>query len=161
MRWNEIVERFDADGFVLLRYVKPLEEIDRLAPEHFRFLQRYFDSGIFILAGRQVPRVGGVIIAAGITAQELDAIVREDPFCREGAAAYRILEFLPGKYDTRLESLVRRGSPALYGAGASVAIAARDVGRLETARQEIAGHGRPERSGTVIVVPADLIGSPL
>ena len=40
---------------VPLRYVKPLEEIDRLAPEHFRFLQRYFDSGIFILAGQTGP----------------------------------------------------------------------------------------------------------
>ena len=52
---------------VLLKYTQPLEVIDSLMGEHVRFLRRHIKEKVFIVAGRQVPRRGGVIFARGST----------------------------------------------------------------------------------------------
>ncbi len=78
---------------VLLTYEKPLDEIDRLMREHVRFLERGFHAGVFLAAGRRDPRTGGVILARGGDRDALDAVMREDPFVREGAASFEIVSF--------------------------------------------------------------------
>ena len=40
-----------------------------------------------------MPREGGVILAARIDRDELDAILATDPFVTEGLATYRVTEF--------------------------------------------------------------------
>lgn len=80
--------------FLLLsRYVKPIEEIDRVLPEHRAFLDRYYKTGLFIVSGPQEPRVGGVIVTADAPRSEIDAALAEDPFLREGVSEYEIIEF--------------------------------------------------------------------
>lgn len=80
--------------FLLLsRYLKPVEEIDRVLTEHRAFLDRYYNSGVFIVSGPQEPRVGGVIITADVPRSVIDAALAEDPFVREGISEYEILEF--------------------------------------------------------------------
>lgn len=80
--------------FLLLsRYVKPIEEIDRVLPEHRAFLNRYYKTGLFIVSGPQEPRVGGVIVTADAPRSEIDAALAEDPFLREGVSEYEIIEF--------------------------------------------------------------------
>ena len=78
---------------VLLTYEKPLAEVDRLMKEHMRFLQEQYDAGIFVASGRRVPRTGGVILARGTDKQSLEAIMAHDPFVREGAAIFEVIEF--------------------------------------------------------------------
>lgn len=82
---------------VLLTYQKPLTEIDRLMKEHVRFLQQQYDAGLFVASGRQVPRTGGVILASGTDRQTLEAIMTRDPFVREGAARFDVIEFTPSQ----------------------------------------------------------------
>lgn len=80
--------------FLLLsRYVKPVEEIDRVLPEHRAFLDRHYKSGLFIVSGPQEPRVGGVIVTADVPRSAIDAALAEDPFVREGVSEYEIIEF--------------------------------------------------------------------
>lgn len=80
--------------FLLLsRYVKPMDEVDRLIPEHRAFLERYYASGLFIVSGPQQPRVGGVIVTADAPREAIDAALAEDPFVREGVSDYEIIEF--------------------------------------------------------------------
>ena len=80
--------------FLLLsRYLKPVEEIDRVLPEHREFLDRCYQSGLFIVSGPQEPRVGGVIVTRDATRAEIDAALAEDPFVREGVSEYEIIEF--------------------------------------------------------------------
>lgn len=78
---------------VLLKYEEPLEEIDRLMPEHVAFLRRCYRAGVFFASGRQVPREGGVILAVAPNREDLEEILEADPFVREGAASFRIVEF--------------------------------------------------------------------
>jgi len=82
---------------VLLTYQKPLAQIDRLMKEHVGFLQRQYEAGLFVASGRQVPRTGGVILARATDRQSLEAIMARDPFVREGAARFEVIEFTPSQ----------------------------------------------------------------
>jgi len=89
---------------VLLTYEKPLEVIDALLEEHVRFLDEYHGQGVLLLSGRQVPRTGGLILARAGSREALMGILSRDPFWREGAARYEVIEFLPGKAAPELAS---------------------------------------------------------
>ena len=65
---------------VTLTYVKPLAEIDALIPAHIAWLERQYAAGHFLASGRRVPRVGGVILAQGVSRDALEAMLAEDPF---------------------------------------------------------------------------------
>jgi uncharacterized protein YciI len=78
---------------VELTYTAPLEKIDAEMTAHMRFLKKYYAAGVFVVSGRKVPREGGIVLATGKTRQELEAIVKEDPFVERGLAEFRIVEF--------------------------------------------------------------------
>ena len=76
-----------------LVYKSSLEEIDAHMAAHVRFLKKYYAAGNFLVSGRKIPREGGIILAVGKTRQEIEAIVKEDPFHKHGLADFRIIEF--------------------------------------------------------------------
>jgi uncharacterized protein YciI len=76
-----------------LVYKASLEEIDAHMAAHVRFLKKYYAAGNFLVSGRKIPREGGIILAVGKTRQEIEDIVKEDPFHRHGLADFRIIEF--------------------------------------------------------------------
>ena len=80
-----------------LTYVKPLEEVERLLPEHIRFLDAHYAAGEFLCSGRKVPRTRGVILCNCESREAAERIRDGDPFFREGAARYEIVEFVPSK----------------------------------------------------------------
>lgn len=80
--------------FLLLsRYLKPVEEIERVLPDHRRFLDRHYASGDFIVSGPMEPRVGGVILTTDLSRARVEEILAEDPFVRESISEYQIVEF--------------------------------------------------------------------
>ena len=76
-----------------LVYKADLGEIDAHMTAHVRFLKKYYASGHFLVSGRKIPRDGGIILAVGKSRQEIEAIVKEDPFHAHGLADFRIIEF--------------------------------------------------------------------
>ncbi|MDR3409441.1 MAG: YciI family protein [Formivibrio sp.] len=80
---------------ILLNYVKPLAVIEQHLASHREFLQRHYAQGTLLLSGRKEPRNGGVILARADSLAEVEALIREDPFHRAGAAEYQIIEFVP------------------------------------------------------------------
>lgn len=94
--------------FLLLsRYLKPTEEVDRFIPEHRAFLDRYYDSGLFIVSGPQEPRVGGVIVTVDAPREAIDAALAEDPFVRERISEYEIIEFTATKRARRFQEALQ------------------------------------------------------
>jgi uncharacterized protein YciI len=91
---------------IALHYIKPLSEVDRFVAEHIAFLDRHYASGHFLVSGRKEPRTGGVIIAQVGSRAEIERIVAQDPFQREGIAQYEITEFLPSKCAPPLVALL-------------------------------------------------------
>jgi uncharacterized protein YciI len=78
---------------VELVYKAPLAAIDAAMPAHVRFLKKHYASGTFLVSGRKIPRDGGVILAVGDSREQIEAIMREDPFCSRGLADARIIQF--------------------------------------------------------------------
>jgi uncharacterized protein YciI len=75
-----------------LIYKADLAAIDAAMPAHMKFLKQYYASGHFLVSGRKIPRDGGIILAVG-NREEIEAIARQDPFCRKGLADVRVIEF--------------------------------------------------------------------
>ena len=83
---------------VNLTYAKELSEVDSFISEHNEFLDKFYAENKFICSGRKVPRSGGIILANAKDRSELDEIIRQDPFFKNGIAKYEITEFSPTKF---------------------------------------------------------------
>jgi len=88
-----------------LLYTASLEQIDAHMTAHVKYLKKYYASGHFVISGRKIPRDGGIILATGTSRQDIEAVVREDPFCKNGLADFRIIEF---RASQRAEDLPKR-----------------------------------------------------
>lgn len=88
-----------------LTYIKPISDVEQFLEPHIQFLDKYYDQGIFIASGRKVPRDGGVILAMTDKAHAAE-IIKEDPFYQQKIAEYRLVEFVPSKYDERLGAVL-------------------------------------------------------
>jgi len=92
---------------VTLTYLVDLSEVDAALPEHVAWLDQQYADGVFIASGRQVPRVGGLILAADTSRDELERRLTRDPFRRRGLAEYTVVEFTPSRVADGLEQLLR------------------------------------------------------
>jgi uncharacterized protein YciI len=89
-----------------LMYKAELAAIDAEMAAHMRFLKKHYASGHFIVSGRKIPRDGGIIIAAGKSREEIEAIVRQDPFCARGLAEFRIVQFRASQRADEIETRI-------------------------------------------------------
>jgi uncharacterized protein YciI len=76
-----------------LTYKRDLQDIDAHMTAHVRFLKKYYAAGVFLVSGRKIPRDGGIILAVGKSKQEIEALIKEDPFYSHGLADFRVIEF--------------------------------------------------------------------
>jgi uncharacterized protein YciI len=88
-----------------IEYTVGFEKIDPLITEHFEFLKKYYDAGLFIVSGRKEPRTGGIIVVKNNDREFVEKIMMEDPFYRENVATYLLTEFIPGTVANGFESL--------------------------------------------------------
>ena len=78
--------------FILtLTYKVPNDEVDRHLDDHVAWIKEGYDSGLFLAAGRRVPRTGGMILATGARG-DIEAMAKRDPFTVNGVADYTINE---------------------------------------------------------------------
>jgi uncharacterized protein YciI len=80
---------------VILRYKRPLAEVDKHAEAHRAWLRKQYAAGHFLVSGPQQPRTGGFILARAESKAAVEAILAGDPFNSEQIADYEIIEFLP------------------------------------------------------------------
>lgn len=78
---------------ISLNYLRPLDEIDLLIPEHVEWLEKGYEDGIFLASGRKIPRTGGVILARSDNPESLQARLDLDPFQKAGLVATEIIPF--------------------------------------------------------------------
>ena len=93
-----------------LIYKAELKEIDAHMAAHVVFLKKYYAAGNFLVSGRKIPRDGGIIVAVAKSRQEIDAIIREDPFYTGGLADFRIIEFRASQRADDIQKRVERQS---------------------------------------------------
>lgn len=78
-------------------YLASLEEIKEAIPRHRAFLQKGYDSGLFLCSGPKEPPVGGFLVARARSLAALRAMFDEEPFNAEKLASYKFTEFHPVK----------------------------------------------------------------
>lgn len=91
---------------LILKYVKPLTEVDLALKAHINYLEKYYTLKKFICSGRQNPRTGGVILCTANDINEVKTIIQADPFYTQNLAEYEIIEFSPTKYVDELKPLL-------------------------------------------------------
>jgi uncharacterized protein YciI len=89
---------------ILLQYIRPLTAIEHYIDAHRAFLEKYYQSGQFILSGRRKPRSGGLILCKASSRKEVEQIIAEDPLDKYQLALYEIIEFEPTAYVNELQS---------------------------------------------------------
>lgn len=80
---------------IVLRYARPLAEIEAHLEAHRAYLARHYARGEFLLSGRQEPRTGGAILARFASRAEAEACIAADPFARAGVAEYTLIAWEP------------------------------------------------------------------
>jgi len=91
---------------LLLKYIKPVEEVDKELENHIKYLDKYYSLGKFVCSGRRNPRIGGVILCKSENEKEVKEILKEDPFYSNRIAEYEIVEFSPTKYAEGFEKFI-------------------------------------------------------
>jgi uncharacterized protein YciI len=91
-----------------LIYKAELKEIDAHMAAHVVFLKKYYAAGNFLVSGRKIPRDGGIIVAVAKSRQEIEAIIREDPFYTRGLADFRIIEFRASQRADDIQKRIER-----------------------------------------------------
>lgn len=76
-----------------------------LMDEHKAWIRRGFDDGVFLLTGNLQPNAGGAILAHGVSREEFEKRIAEDPFVAAGVVRADILEIAPSLADKRLAFL--------------------------------------------------------
>lgn len=88
---------------VSLTYNQPIDAVDAHLAGHIDWLDRYFAQGLFLAAGRKVPRNGGVIMVQNVDRDELARILAEDPF--QAVADYEVTELAVTRTQEALAAL--------------------------------------------------------
>lgn len=88
---------------LIVKYIRPLEDVDRFLADHRSYLGTLFEAGLLIGSGPQQPRVGGVILVKGDDPETARRVVENDPFYKNGIAEYQTVQF----------TLTRFGNPGL------------------------------------------------
>jgi uncharacterized protein YciI len=91
-----------------LIYKAALGEIDANMRTHMAFLKKHYAAGRFLLSGRKIPRDGGIILAVGDSREQIESIVKEDPFVSRGLADFRIIEFRESQRADSIDALLAK-----------------------------------------------------
>jgi uncharacterized protein YciI len=89
-----------------LIYKASLADIDASMRPHMAYLKKHYAAGRFLISGRKIPREGGIILALGESRDEIESIVKEDPFVSRGLAEYRIIEFRESQRADSIDELL-------------------------------------------------------
>lgn len=87
-----------------LTYKVDIIEVDRHRPAHVEWLKAAIAEGWMLAAGRQVPPVGGVLLAKGERG-EIERLAATDPFVVEGVADVAVTEVAVSLVSPGLELL--------------------------------------------------------
>jgi uncharacterized protein YciI len=90
---------------VSLTYKVPEEIVDFHLPAHVTWLQDAFDEGVFMVAGRKIPRTGALLLS-NAERDTLDTALAKDPFYVNGVADFEVMEFHASRVAAGYENLM-------------------------------------------------------
>lgn len=97
--------KLDRMYVVSLSYKVPEDIVEFHLGAHVEWLQEAFDDGVFVAAGRKVPRTGGLLLSRTDRAT-LDASLAKDPFYVNGVAEFEVIEFAANRVAPGFDNLL-------------------------------------------------------
>ena len=80
--------------FLLInKYLVDQDKLEEVHPAHGAWFAEQCRHGPVVMAGRQVPSVGGVVLIDVATRAEAEAFAAGDPYTTAGVASYTVTEF--------------------------------------------------------------------
>jgi len=93
---------------VTLTYTRPLDEVEKHRDAHMDWVRHQYENGHFLVSGPRIPREGGVILVRDMPRENLDALLTEDPYQRNGVADYTVVWFKVTNAAADLQQLLER-----------------------------------------------------
>ena len=78
---------------VLIRYTRPIDEVDAVRPAHRAFLQEQYRAGLLVCSGPRTDRTGGVLLARSGDRAAVESMCAADPYAIAGVAVHEVVEF--------------------------------------------------------------------
>ncbi len=91
---------------VLLKFSADKANASQFMDGHNAWLRDGFEKGVFLLAGTIQPKLGGAIVAHNVTLEQIQEIVKKDPFVVKNVVAAEIIEITLSKTAAQLSFLM-------------------------------------------------------
>jgi uncharacterized protein YciI len=91
---------------IFLKFAENRSKAPEFMDAHKAWIKQGFDDGVFLMVGSLQPNMGGAVLAHGVSRDEIEARVNEDPFVAEDIVTAEILEISPARADQRLDFLM-------------------------------------------------------
>lgn len=90
----------------MVDYLQPYEKVQEMLASHREYLKKGYEKGILLASGPRNPKDGGIIIGRFRDKSEAITFSKQDPFCLNNLAQYRIFEFEPVLHSEILTSFL-------------------------------------------------------
>lgn len=87
---------------VLLSFAKNKHLASEFMAGHKSWIQQGLNDKVFLVVGSKQPIPGGCIIAHGLSGDELEVRVAQDPFVDQEIVSAEIIQVMPNQLDERL-----------------------------------------------------------
>ena len=91
---------------ILINYTKSIEEVNAVVAEHRTYLDTLYAEDKLICSGRRSTLTGGVLISHAKSREEINEIIKNDPYKLKDVADYEVIEFTPGKHHEKFKDFV-------------------------------------------------------
>ncbi|QPO12091.1 MULTISPECIES: YciI family protein [unclassified Thalassospira] len=91
---------------IFLKFAENRPKAPEFMDAHKAWIKQGFDDGVFLMVGSLQPNMGGAVLAHGVSRDEIETRVNEDPFVVEGIVSAEILEISPARADQRFDFLM-------------------------------------------------------
>lgn len=80
-----------------LVYTGSFEGLEDVVAEHRRYLDAHRDAGLVLFYGPKDPRTGGIVVTREAGRDEVDRLIEEDPFVRDGLVSTAVTKFVDAR----------------------------------------------------------------
>ncbi|MBH8597623.1 YciI family protein [Thermoactinomyces sp. CICC 10523] len=89
----------------ILHYLLTTEEVAKHRQAHRDYLDTCYRKKQLIASGPMVPPTGGLILFRVKKREEVEQIIEQDPFFKNGVAEYQVMEFDAVKSDPEFRAM--------------------------------------------------------
>lgn len=91
---------------ILINYTKPIEEVNAVVADHRAYLDTLYQANKLICSGRRSTLTGGVLLSHAQSREEIDDIIKNDPYKLKDVAEYEVIEYTPGKHHEKFKEFI-------------------------------------------------------